>query len=70
MGASRKKIAGAGFEPVHLAWWMLFGRHIAVVAVGEENGFFALHGNFKQAGEGNDAFAGSVANARGRCSQE
>jgi hypothetical protein len=38
----------------------VLGGKVGIVAVGEEKGFLALHGNFEQAGEGYRAFAGSV----------
>jgi len=51
---------GTGFGAGSLGLVDMLGGEVAEVAIGEENGFFALHGDFEETGEGDGAFAGGV----------
>ena len=51
---------GAGFRAGALGLMDVLGGKIAKIAVGDDDGFLILHGNFQQAGEGDHGFAGGV----------
>jgi len=59
-GRVEEENCGAGFGAGALGLVDVLGGKVAVVAVGEENGLFAFHGDFEQAGEWDGAFAGGV----------
>ena len=69
-GRVEEENCGAGFGAGALGLVDVFGGKVAVVAVGEQNGLFALHGDFEEAGERDGAFARGVPvpgdNAAGR----
>lgn len=59
-GCVEEENGGAGPGAGALGLVDVLGGKIAVITVGEESGFFAFHGNFEEAGEGDGAFARGV----------
>ena len=52
--------SGTGFGAGTLVHVNVLGGEIVVVAVGKEDGFFILHGNFEKSAERDDAFVDAV----------
>ncbi len=59
-GCVEEENCGAGFGTGALGLMDVLGGQVAVVAAGEENRFFAFHGDFEEACEWDGAFAGGV----------